>query len=106
MKYTTKLDFGKTNSISEIIQKGTALLAKFLTDYQFDEEHEDYLGFLNVGGPLMSDEDANTFKFICDNPTIFRPIISAMGGVLENDRLDYTETIFHRKQHVYILKED
>ena len=47
---------------SEFVQvmKGVTLLMDFRNDFQFDKEDPGYLGFLNTGVPLLSDEDGET----------------------------------------------
>jgi len=79
----------------EMIVKGTDLIYAICNDEQFDPTHEIYQGFLNVGyGGYVPTTDIVTWKFICNNPNIFKPIIYKLGLKLEDDILDYEETVF------------
>jgi hypothetical protein len=62
---------------SEFVQimKGVILLIDFRNDFQFDREDPDYLGFLNTGVPLLSDEDGETFRFIVNNQEFYKPVM-------------------------------
>ena len=75
------------------IVEGVLLLIAFRKDFQFDRNNEGYLGFLNTGVPLLSDEDGETFRFIVRNPDIFSPIMEGIGLGTENG-LDEEETVF------------
>ena len=75
------------------IVEGVLLLIAFRKDFQFDRNNEGYLGFLNTGVPLLSDEDGETFRFIVRNPDIFSPIMEGIGLGIENN-LDEEETVF------------
>ena len=89
-------------SVSEILNRskkeqpiveGVLLLIAFRKDFQFDRNDQGYLGFLNTGVSLLSDEDAETFKFIVKNQDIFSPIMEELGLGTENG-LDEEETVF------------
>jgi hypothetical protein len=75
------------------IVEGVLLLIAFRKDFQFDRKDQGYLGFLNTGVPLLSDEDGETFKFIVKNQDIFSPIMEELGLRTESG-LDEEETVF------------
>jgi hypothetical protein len=77
----------------QAIVEGVLLLIAFRKDFQFDRNDQGYLGFLNTGVPLLSDEDGETFRFIVRNPDIFSPIMEGIGLGIENN-LDEEETVF------------
>ena len=97
----TRKDFLKTNETSRLIQEGTNLLATFLNDYQFEEGSAEFINFINVGLPILDDKHHEAWRFICDNPEIFEPIITKLGGITERG-LDLDETVFHRLSYVWI----
>jgi hypothetical protein len=80
---------------SEFVQvmKGVTLLIDFRNDFQFDPESPDYLGFLNTGVPLLSDEDGETFRFIVRNKDLYLELIEKLGLSTEHG-LDEEETVF------------
>ena len=88
-------DFKITFDTSRLIQEGTQLLEQFLNDYQFDEEESDFINFINVGLPIMEVKHHETWRFICENPEVFNPIIDKLGGIVEGE-LDPDETVFSR----------
>ena len=96
-------DFKITSDTSRLIQEGTQLLEQFLNDYQFDEEKNDFINFINVGLPIMEVKHHETWRFICENPEVFKPVIDKLGGILEGD-LDLDETVFRRPRYVWIKK--
>lgn len=89
-------DFKETSETSRLIQEGTNLLAKFLNDYQFDEDGDDFLDFINVGLPIMEAKHHETWRFICKNPEVFNPILYLLGGKVEGGLFDLEETVFTR----------
>ncbi len=99
----TKKDFLETSETSRLIQEGTNLLATFLNDYQFDEESNDFIDFINVGLPIMEVKHHETWRFICDNPEIFKPVLSKLGGIVENG-FGLEETVFGRYPGLYMKK--
>ena len=80
---------------SEFVQvmKGVTLLIDFRNDFQFDKEDPGYLGFLNTGVPLLSDEDGETFKFIINNQDQYASVMEKLGLTTEQG-LDEEETVF------------
>ena len=90
---------------SEFVQvmKGVILLIDFRNDFQFDEEDPDYLGFLNTGVPLLSDEDGETFKFIIKNQEFYKPVMDKLGLTTESG-LDEEETVFVLSDGIKNLK--
>jgi hypothetical protein len=80
---------------SEFVQimKGVILLIDFRNDFQFDKEDPEYLGFLNTGVPLLSDEDAETFKFIVNNQDQYASVMEKLGLTTEQG-FDEEETVF------------
>jgi hypothetical protein len=80
---------------SEFVQimKGVILLIDFRNDFQFDKEDPGYLGFLNTGVPLLSDEDGETFKFIVNNQDQYASVMEKLGLTTEQG-LDEEETVF------------
>jgi len=98
-------DFLATGEKSRLIQEGTNLLATILNDYQFDEDGDDFLDFINVGLPIMEVKHHETWRFICDNPEIFKPILSELGGKIEGGVFDLEETVFTRFKWVWIKME-
>ena len=80
---------------SEFVQvmKGVTLLMDFRNDFQFDKEDPDYLGFLNTGVPLLSDEDGETFRFIVENQEFYNPVMDKLGLTTEMG-FDEEETVF------------
>lgn len=97
----TRKDFLKTNETSRLIQEGTNLLATFLNDCQFEEGSAEFINFINVGLPILDDKHHEAWRFICDNPKIFEPIITKLGGITERG-LDLDETVFLRLSYVWI----
>ena len=95
-------DFLETGETSRLIQEGINLLATILNDYQFDEDGDDFLDFINVGLPIMEVKRHETWRFICDNPEIFKPILSELGGKIESGVFDLEETVFTRFKWVWI----
>ena len=85
---------------SEFVQvmKGVTLLMDFRNDFQFDREDPDYLGFLNTGVPLLSDEDGETFRFIVENQEFYNPVMDKLGLT--------TEIGFDEDETVFVLTED
>jgi hypothetical protein len=85
---------------SEFVQimKGVILLIDFRNDFQFDREDPDYLGFLNTGVPLLSDEDGETFRFIVNNQEFYNPVMDKLGLT--------TEMGFDEEETVFVLTED
>jgi hypothetical protein len=98
-------DFKITSNTSQLIQEGTQLLEQFLNDYQFNEESDDFINFINVGLPIMEVKHHETWRFICENPEIFNPIIDTLGGIVEG-ALDLNETVFRRPKYVWIKQID
>lgn len=94
-------DFKITSRTSRLIQDGTRLLEEFLNDYQFDEKSDDFINFINVGLPIMEVKHHETWRFICENPEVFNPIIDKLGGIVEGE-LDLDETVFRRLNYVWI----
>jgi hypothetical protein len=80
---------------SEFVQvmKGVTLLIDFRNDFQFDPESPDYLGFLNTGVPLLSDEDGETFRFIVNNQDQYAPVMEKL-GLTTDQGFDEDETVF------------
>jgi hypothetical protein len=80
---------------SEFVQimKGVILLIDFRNDFQFDKEDPGYLGFLNTGVPLLSDEDGETSKFIINNQDQYSSVMEKLGLTTEQG-LDEEETVF------------
>jgi hypothetical protein len=80
---------------SEFVQvmKGVTLLIDFRNDFQFDPESPDYLGFLNTGVPLLSDEDGETFRFIVNNQDQYALVMEKLGLTTEQG-FDEDETVF------------
>jgi hypothetical protein len=80
---------------SEFVQimKGVILLIDFRNDFQFDKEDPGYLGFLNTGVPLLSDEDGETFRFIVNNQDQYASVMEKLGLTTEQG-LDEEETVF------------
>jgi hypothetical protein len=80
---------------SEFVQimKGVILLIDFRNDFQFDKEDPGYLGFLNTGVPLLSDEDGETFKFIVNNQDQYASVMEKLGLTTEQG-FDEEETVF------------
>lgn len=101
----TKKDFLATSETSRLIQEGTNLLATFLNDYQFDEENDDFIDFINVGLPIMEVKHHETWRFICDKPEIFKPILSELGGKIQGGSFNLEETVFTRFKWVWIKME-
>ena len=91
-----KKDFLATSETSRLIQEGTDLLATFLNDYQFDVESDYFIDFINVGLPIMEVKHHETWRFICDNPSIFKLILNELGGKTESGSFDLNETVFTR----------
>jgi len=87
-----------TKSEFEQIIKGVTLLMDFRNDFQFDREDPDYLGFLNTGVPLLSDEDGETFRFIVNNQEFYNPVMDKQGLT--------TEMGFDEGETVFVLTED
>jgi hypothetical protein len=85
---------------SEFVQvmKGVTLLIDFRNDFQFDKEDSGYLGFLNTGVPLLSDEDGETFRFIVNNQEFYNPVMDKLGLT--------TEMGFDEDETVFVLTED
>jgi hypothetical protein len=85
---------------SEFVQvmKGVTLLIDFRNDFQFDKEDPGYLGFLNTGVPLLSDEDGETFRFIVKNQEFYNPVMDKLGLT--------TEMGFDEDETVFVLTED
>ena len=85
---------------SEFVQvmKGVTLLIDFRNDFQFDKEDPGYLGFLNTGVPLLSDEDGETFRFIVENQEFYSPVMDKLGLT--------TEMGFDEDETVFVLTED
>ena len=85
---------------SEFVQviKGVTLLIDFRNDFQFDKEDPNYLGFLNTGVPLLSDEDGETFRFIVENQEFYNPVMDKLGLT--------TEMGFDEDETVFVLTED
>jgi hypothetical protein len=82
-----------THKNFEMIAKGLQFIHYDIAgDEQFDPTNELYCGFLNVG--LDTVDDQITWKFICNNPDIFKPIISKLGLKLEGGVLNIDETVF------------
>lgn len=78
-----------------MIAKGMSLIYSIMSDEAFNPAHESYQGFLNIGfGGYIPGDDHITWKFICNNPDIFRPAIKKMGLSLEGNILNYEETVF------------
>jgi hypothetical protein len=73
--------------------KGVILLIDFRNDFQFDKEDPGYLGFLNTGVPLLSDEDGETFRFIVNNQDQYASVMEKLGLTTEQG-LDEEETVF------------
>ena len=90
---------------SEFVQvmKGVTLLMDFRNDFQFDKEDPDYLGFLNTGVPLLSDEDGETFRFIVENQEFYNPVMDKLGLTTEMG-FDEDETVFVLTEDVVDLK--
>jgi len=101
----TEKDFLATGETSRLIQEGTNLLATILNDYQFDEDGDDFLDFINVGLPIMEVKHHEAWRFICDNPETFKPILSHLGGKIEGGVFDLEETVFTRFKWVWIRME-
>jgi hypothetical protein len=80
---------------SEFVQvmKGVTLLIDFRNDFQFDKEDPGYLGFLNTGVPLLSEEDVETFRFIVENQDQYAPVMEKLGLTTEQG-FDEDETVF------------
>jgi hypothetical protein len=78
---------------AEQFKSAIDLLESFRKDYQFDEKHEDYLGFLNVGDAIITEDQRSTWNLICNRAQIFLPIIHELGLEIEG-RLDVEETVF------------
>ena len=80
---------------SEFVQvmKGVTLLIDFRNDFQFDKEDPNYLGFLNTGVPLLSDEDGETFRFIVNNQDQYALVMEKLGLTTEQG-FDEDETVF------------
>ena len=97
----TGKDFKETSETSRLIQEGTNLLATFLNDYQFDEESDEFIDFINVGLPILVPEKHEAWRFVCENPEIFKPIIGKLGGIVEGN-LDLDETVFRRIRWVWV----
>lgn len=87
----------KKSEFKSVIE-GANLLKRFRNDFQFDRNSEDYLGFLNVGVDLLSEEDAETFKFIVKNQKIFKPLLEELGLT--------TEMGMNEEETVFVLAED
>jgi hypothetical protein len=85
---------------SEFVQvmKGVTLLIDFRNDFQFDKNDPGYLGFLNTGVDLLSDEDAETFRFIVENQEFYNPVMDKLGLT--------TEMGFDEDETVFVLTED
>ena len=85
---------------SEFVQvmKGVTLLMDFRNDFQFDKNDPGYLGFLNTGVDLLSDEDAETFRFIIRNLEFYNPVLDKLGLT--------TEMGFDEGETVFVLTED
>ena len=90
---------------SEFVQimKGVTLLIDFRNDFQFDKEDPGYLGFLNTGVPLLSDEDGETFRFIVENQEFYNPVMDKLGLTTEMG-FDDDETVFVLTEDVEDLK--
>jgi hypothetical protein len=80
---------------SEFVQvmKGVTLLIDFRNDFQFDKEDPNYLGFLNTGVPVLSDEDGETFRFIVNNQDQYALVMEKLGLTTEQG-FDEDETVF------------
>jgi hypothetical protein len=90
---------------SEFVQimKGVTLLIDFRNDFQFDKEDPGYLGFLNTGVPLLSDEDGETFRFIVENQEGYSSVMDKLGLTTEMG-FDDDETVFVLTEDVEDLK--
>jgi hypothetical protein len=90
---------------SEFVQimKGVILLIDFRNDFQFDKGDPGYLGFLNTGVPLLSDEDGETFRFIIRNLEFYNPVLDKLGLMTEMG-FDDDETVFVLTEDVKDLK--
>jgi hypothetical protein len=90
---------------SEFVQvmKGVTLLMDFRNDFQFDKEDPNYLGFLNTGVPVLSDEDGETFKFIVNNQDQYASVMEKLGLTTEQG-FDEDETVFVLTEGVKDLK--
>ena len=87
-----------TKSEFEQIIKGVTLLINFRNDFQFDKESPNYLGFLNTGVDLLSEEDGETFRFIVKNRELYKPVMDKLGLT--------TEMGFDEDETVFVLLED
>jgi hypothetical protein len=90
---------------SEFVQimKGVTLLIDFRNDFQFDKNDPGYLGFLNTGVPLLSDEDGETFRFIVENQEGYSSVMDKLGLTTEMG-FDDDETVFVLTEDVEDLK--
>jgi len=91
----TNKHFKVTSETSVLIQEGTRLLEQFLNDYQFDEESDDFLDFINVGLPIMDVKHHEAWKFICDNSELFTSILGKLEGKTQGG-FNLEETVFER----------
>lgn len=80
---------------SEFVQvmKGVILLIDFRNDFQFNKNDPGYLGFLNTGVDLLSDEDVETFRFIVENQEEYASVMEKLGLTTEQG-FDEDETVF------------
>ena len=69
---------------------GILFLIKVKSDYQFNRNSPDYLGFLNCGEDITDDPG---FIVVTENPKEFGPIMKQMGISTESG-IHKDETIF------------
>jgi hypothetical protein len=79
--------------------KATDLLQTWANDYQFDKDHPEYLGYLNVCASDITDPNAlSAWEFICNYPLTFETIcLQQFGLYVKHPGITYHETIFYKK---------
>lgn len=78
------------------LKKAISLLEGFSYHYQLDHGHPLYLGFITVGHDMSQDE-AETWQYICDNKVLFMLVLSELGLATE-EGLDFEETVLVKKK--------
>ena len=79
-------------------KKAVDMLEEFYHDYQFDESHEMYYGFINIGpGMFRNDDLESTWEYICHHKELFEKILPHLGLDTE-EGIHLEETILVRKK--------
>jgi hypothetical protein len=95
MKTTIQEQHGQA-FLNTFTQVANSFITWLMNDYQFDRDHDEYCGYINIGDGYGGYEKTAEYEFFVEHVDLFKPILYKLG--FEFEKVDLEETIIHHKE--------